>query len=72
MNLLDEFEEPPKLKNRFRGYFPVVVDVETAGLNAHTDALLEVCAVTLTMDESGQLHPAVHNFVWHVRLKRRS
>ncbi|MCV5276165.1 exonuclease domain-containing protein, partial [Escherichia coli] len=43
---------------RFRGYFPVVVDVETAGFNAQTDALLEICAVTLKMDEHGVLHPA--------------
>lgn len=46
------------LKNRFRGYFPVVVDVETAGFNSQTDALLEICAVTLTMDENGDLYPA--------------
>ena len=46
------------LKKRFRGYFPVVVDVETAGFNAQTDALLEICAVTLSMDENGDLHPA--------------
>ena len=46
------------LKKRFRGYFPVVVDVETAGFNAQTDALLEICAVTLKMDEDGVLHPA--------------
>ncbi|MDF5399380.1 exonuclease domain-containing protein, partial [Vibrio parahaemolyticus] len=46
------------LKKRFRGYFPVVVDVETAGFNAQTDALLEICAVTLKMDEHGVLHPA--------------
>ncbi len=46
------------LKSRFRGYFPVVIDVETAGFNAKTDALLEICAITLTMDEQGELHPA--------------
>lgn len=46
------------LKKRFRGYFPVVVDVETAGFNAQTDALLEICAVTLKMDENGDLQPA--------------
>ncbi|GAB7219616.1 ribonuclease T [Vibrio comitans] len=46
------------LKKRFRGYFPVVIDVETAGFNASTDALLEICAVTLAMDENGDLHPA--------------
>jgi len=37
---------------RFRGYFPVVVDVETAGFNAKTDALLEIAATTLSMDET--------------------
>ncbi len=46
------------LKKRFRGYFPVVIDVETAGFNAETDALLEICAITLRMDENGDLHPA--------------
>ncbi|MFY2509311.1 ribonuclease T [Vibrio pectenicida] len=46
------------LKKRFRGYFPVVIDVETAGFNAKTDALLEICAITLAMDESGNLKPA--------------
>ena len=40
---------------RFRGYFPVVIDVETAGFNAQTDALLEIAATTLSLDEnSGQ------------------
>lgn len=45
------------LKARFRGYFPVVIDVETAGFNSKTDALLEICAVTLKMDEDGWLSP---------------
>ncbi|MDP7592039.1 MAG: ribonuclease T [Litorilituus sp.] len=36
---------------RFRGYFPVVIDVETAGFNAQTDALLEIAASMLTLDE---------------------
>ncbi len=43
------------LNQRFRGYFPVVIDVETAGFNAGTDALLEIAAVTLKMDEKGLL-----------------
>jgi len=38
---------------RFRGYFPVVVDVETAGFNSQTDALLEIAATTLSLDENG-------------------
>lgn len=43
------------LKHRFRGYLPVVIDVETAGLNAQTDALLELAAITLKMDDEGYL-----------------
>lgn len=43
------------MAERFRGYLPVVIDVETAGFNARTDALLEIAAVTLTMDEQGHL-----------------
>lgn len=45
------------LNARFRGFYPVVIDVETAGFNAKTDALLEIAAVTLKMDESGWLQP---------------
>lgn len=45
------------LSQRFRGYYPVVIDVETAGFNAQTDALLEVAAMTLSMDKDGWLHP---------------
>ncbi|WP_207063890.1 ribonuclease T [Motiliproteus sp. SC1-56] len=45
------------MANRFRGYLPVVIDVETAGFNANTDALLEVAAVILDMDEEGMLIP---------------
>jgi ribonuclease T len=48
--------EKSLFSQRFRGYFPVVIDVETAGFNAQTDALLEIAATTLTLDEeSGQL-----------------
>ena len=45
------------IANRFRGYLPVVVDVETGGFNADTDALLEIAAVIIGMDESGMLIP---------------
>lgn len=46
---------PPKLGHRFRGFLPVVVDVETGGFNAQTDALLEIAAVILGVDENGNL-----------------
>ncbi len=45
------------LCDRFRGFYPVVIDVETAGFNAKTDALLEIAAITLKMDEQGWLTP---------------
>ncbi|MFQ6371706.1 ribonuclease T [Shewanella sp. YIC-542] len=44
-----------QLKYRFRGYYPVVIDVETAGFNCATDALLEIAATLLKMDADGQL-----------------
>lgn len=45
------------MAQRFRGFLPVVVDVETGGFNAEADALLEIAMVTLTMDDDGILHP---------------
>ena len=41
------------LAYRFRGFLPVVVDVETGGFNAATDALLEIAATTINMDDDG-------------------
>lgn len=44
------------MSRRFRGLLPVVVDVETAGLQSATDALLEVAVVMLNMDNEGRLY----------------
>ena len=46
-----------RMADRFRGFLPVVVDVETGGFDAERDALLEVAAVSLSMDSEGYLHP---------------
>ncbi|HAZ7574544.1 ribonuclease T [Legionella sp. PATHC032] len=43
------------IKNRFRGFLPVVVDIETAGIDPQKNALLEICIVLLDMDEQGLL-----------------
>ncbi|GHC14918.1 ribonuclease T [Kushneria pakistanensis] len=56
---------PKLMSGRFRGFLPVVVDLETGGFNARTDALLEIAAVTLTMDEQGQLLPD-ETFSFHI------
>ncbi len=39
---------------RFRGYLPVIVDIETAGFNAATDAMLEIAAVTVKVNDNQQ------------------
>ena len=54
------------MANRFRGFLPVVVDVETGGFNCKTDALLEVAAVLLAMDDEGLLH-RVETIRYHVK-----
>lgn len=43
------------MADRFRGFLPVVVDVETGGFNAQTDALLEIAAVLLMVDADGYM-----------------
>jgi ribonuclease T len=54
------------MARRFRGYLPVVVDIETGGFNAETDALLEIAAVLINMDTDGVLsRGATHSF--HVK-----
>ena len=44
-----------QLADRFRTYLPVVIDVETGGFNSETDAILEISAVILSMDNEGDL-----------------
>ena len=47
--------QSPLMAKRFRGFYPVVVDVETGGFNEKTDALLEVAALTLKIDDTGTM-----------------
>lgn len=51
-----------KIKERFRGFLPVVVDVETAGIEPNKNALLEMCVVLVEMDEQGSLHRGESHF----------
>ena len=46
-----------KYAERFRGFLPVVVDIETGGFDSERDALLEIAAVIVRMDEHGLVHP---------------
>ena len=43
------------MADRFRGFLPVVVDVETGGFNSKTDALLEIAAVLVDFGDGGIL-----------------
>lgn len=45
------------MSGRFRGFLPVIVDVETGGFNSATDALLEVAAVLVRFNAAGDLEP---------------
>lgn len=56
---------PRPLNQRFRGFLPVVIDVETAGFNAKTDALLELAAVFLSYNVDYQLTIS-HSVHYHI------
>ena len=66
MNPPENSRDPDSpLAQRFRGFLPVIVDVETGGFNPQTDALLEIAAVTIRMDQDGYLHRH-ETFSFHV------
>ena len=53
------------MARRFRGFLPVVVDVECGGFNPNTDALLEIAAVLLEIQGDGSLLPG-ESWRYHV------
>lgn len=53
------------LEKRFRGYLPVVIDIETAGFNAKKNALLEIAAVIVELNSNCELHITEH-YTTHV------
>ena len=64
--LMSDTPAPLPIARRFRGFLPVVVDVETGGFNAATDALLEIAAVLVHMDDGGRLERR-ETFRYHVK-----
>ena len=50
---------PPirKMCERFRGFLPVVVDVETGGFDWTKNALLEIAAIPVELDDAGRFIP---------------
>jgi ribonuclease T len=63
--MMDDITFLSAMRERFRGFLPVIVDIESAGFEASTDALLEVAAVLVAMDERGHLYPTktIHHHV---------
>jgi ribonuclease T len=56
----------PLMVRRFRGFLPVVVDVETGGFQSTTDALLQIAAVLIEIEPNGRLYRGeTHSY--HVR-----
>lgn len=53
------------IAHRFRGFLPVVVDLETGGFDCQTDALLELAAVVIDMDDDGRCH-AAQSMAWNL------
>jgi ribonuclease T len=50
---------PPfrRMADRFRGYLPVIVDVETGGFDWQKHALLEMAAIPIDLDDQGRYIP---------------
>jgi len=46
-----------RMAERFRGFLPVVVDVETGGFDCERHALLEIAAVPIEMNDDGVVRP---------------
>lgn len=43
------------LEKRFRGYLPVIIDIETSGFNPKKNALLEIAAVIVELNSNREL-----------------
>ncbi len=53
-----------QLHEKFRGFYPVVIDMETTGFNSKTNAILEICAINIDMF-NGILKP---NEIFHCHI----
>lgn len=51
---MDTSPNKPRMADRFRGFLPVVVDVETGGFECNRHALLEIAAVPIELDDAGR------------------
>lgn len=54
-----------KIKNRFDGFLPVVIDVETTGVDLNKHGILEIAAVLVNYDENNKLVLGAKE-LWHI------
>lgn len=64
--LSDKLNDKLPMATRFRGFLPVVIDVECGGFNPNTDALLEIAAVLIEIQGDGTLKPG-ESWRFHVQ-----
>jgi len=57
MNHTNEEVHIPHISHRFRGFLPIIIDVETSGFDPEKNALLEVAAVPIIIDNDGRMTP---------------
>ncbi|QHG92670.1 ribonuclease T [Coxiella endosymbiont of Amblyomma sculptum] len=53
----EQYSSNVLLKERFGGYLPVVIDVETGGLEPLTNPLLEIAAISIGINQEKEIHP---------------
>ena len=61
---IQNYKKSLVLKNRFRKYLPVVVDIETGGFDPEKNAILEI-AITLIEEENDKFYPG-ETFRYHI------
>lgn len=55
-------DKEPRIKDRFRGFLPIVVDIETAGVDPNQHALLEICMVMIHQASNKTYHKGPYYF----------
>lgn len=65
-------DEKLPMSRRFRGFLPVVIDVECGGFNPNTDALLEIAAVLVEIQGTARCCPAKAGAITCIRFQART
>ena len=55
--MTEKANTPTPMHQRFRSFMPIAIDLETGGFNPKKDALLELAAVFMEMNDDGLLQP---------------